>query len=714
MKKAKLFMMLALLVMGVSNTWADSWNDGVFEYNTQYTQSTNNVINLGTEDGIQCVAIRLYLNPQKTKTVKDTVYYEQATSDANYEYIDYKNAGLVLEDYDSGDDSRHYYYKRTRSISYPGTANNVINVTIPATVTRKVNGKDVTYKVTAIQKFGFNYEQTKWMGIYDCDNTVNENGNQKPSNYKYWPVVSRSNRELLSVDFTGATNLKYIGDYAFMGCDKLSSITLPSTLVYLGTGAFEMCDHLTYCDFVDNRSSFTTLKSWTFWMCRGLKNLQLPDCIVTIAGPPSGKTSGAPLQYLTKLTDIRLPNSLTTVGAHFLCCAGSLTRLVIPNSVTKIDAACFHGCQSLREVTLLGPASALKLGTGESKTFGENCTFDKDNVHDCTFYTTPDWVKDYASDSETAWYMIADNVDSQGYLIDPETKERIKDQNNKDIKVPTHTTNGNKLIALAEVKRTFEAGRWVTAIFPETFKHTFAGQTTPTTGYEVFDDPNAGTDITKKCRVAKMTAAEATSGVDPITNKPIILYKLTFTLVNESDFKPDVPYMFCPGRKVEDYVMISKDMYKTQAFKQKMTQDFKNEETITADDGAVIEMLGHYDKWDLYDYCFYFSYNGNEAANAKAKFYRVPENSKIKSDATRCFWYVKVNGIKTRINGAKVASNRFFDDEENNSTNGIEEVETRVVIDGIYDLNGRKLDIKPEDLPKGLFIINGKKVMINK
>ena len=58
---------------------------------------------------------------------------------------------------------------------------------------------------------------------------------------------------------------------------------------------------------------------------------------------------------------------------------------------------------------------------------------------------------------------------------------------------------------------------------------------------------------------------------------------------------------------------------------------------------------------------------------------------------------------------AKPASQRFFDDE----TTGIDNIETKVVIDAIYDLNGHKLNVKPEELPQGMFIINGKKV-INK
>ena len=691
MKKAKLFMMLALLVMGVSNMWGESWDDGTFVYNTTFNQSSSNS-NVQLPDGE--VAISLYLGKTKNN-VRDTVYYGAPFDDGNH--IEYIGVGYTE------DGNSHYYYVRRHSISYPGA--DVTSVTIPATV--KHNGK--TYKVTAIQKLGFTYTQSKWMGMWRCGSTPNPNN---PDSYDWWPVVSNSNRELREVDFSKATNLKYIGDYAFMACDKLRSVTLPKTIEYLGTGAFEMCDWLHECNFQDDECGFELLRNWTFWMCISLKNLQLPDGITEI----QGRTPGAALQYLFKLTDIRLPNTLNRIGAHFLCCASSLEKLTIPASVTYIDAACFHGCETLKEVYLLGTASALQPGTTGSMTFGKNDTFCKNQVSDCTFYTTPDYVNSYAD--HRTWALIADNqvggylceVDDEGNILYENGQPvYVLDANNQRVKVKTSSGNGNRLVSIAEVKRTFEADKWVTAIFPETFKHKFAGDENVTTGYNVFSTTD------KPVRVARMTSATAETGTDPDNGKPIRLYHLTFTLVDESQFQPDVPYMFCPGRKVEDYVMISKTMYNTQAFKQKMTQDLKT--SINADDGAVIDMLGHYKDWDLYDYCFYFSYKKSSTQTTEdesAKFYRVPEGSRITSAPTRCFWYVKVDGIKTRVGAAKVSSQKFFDIEEDNSTTGIEEMETRFVIDAIYDLNGRKLNVKPEDLPKGLFIINGKKVMINK
>ena len=703
MKKAKLFMMLALLVMGVSNVMGEEFTEGVFRCNTTYTQSTNNEINLGTEDGMQCIAISLDLG--KTKSVKDTVYYTSRHNSTGND-DDGDGAGSSASWSSIGtypsvvDNANRYFYERNHTVAYPGT--DVTSVTIPATITH--NG--TTYKVVAIQKFGFNYAQTKAIWVSRMETTGYGWNQTTECNEKSGSAcLSRSNRELKEVKFASNSNIKYIGDYAFMGCDKLSKITLPSTIEYLGTGAFELCDWLQKCEFQNDECHFSNLKNFTFWLCVSLKNLQLPDGITEI----EGRQTGGSLQYLLSLTDIRLPNTVTDIGPHFLCCAGSLLTLSIPASVTYIDAACFHGCEKLKEVYLLGPASALQLGDPDSQTFGANSTFCKDYVSDCTFYTTPDYVDSYADHS--VWALIADNQVG-GYLCEVDDNGNILYENGQPVyaldadgnkvKVKTPSGNGNRLVPIAEVKRTFEADKWVTAVFADKVIKHKVGNETITGMSNVFGE---GT------RVAKMTGATTSIGTDPQTGKTIRLYNLSFTLVPESEFEADVPYMFCPKNKVENYIMISKETYRSQAFKEKMTQDMKK--AVTADDGNEVDMLGHYKDWDLYDFCFYFSYKSSSTQTTEdetAKFYRVPEGSKLTSAPTRCFWYVKVNGIKTRV-GAKVASQRFFDDDENNSTTGIDNIPTKVVIEGIYDLNGRKLDIKPEDLPQGMFIINGKKVL---
>ena len=125
-------------------------------------------------------------------------------------------------------------------------------------------------------------------------------------------------------------------------------------------------------------------------------------------------------------------------------------------------------------------------------------------------------------------------------------------------------------------------------------------------------------------------------------------------------------------------------------------------------------MKGQYFQHMLAPGDFYFTYReaqkdaaGNITVPGDAKFYVVEEQSAAPMiKGCRCWWDIEETGMKQKNVSAKPASARFFDE-----TTGIDDVETKVVIDAIYDLNGHKLNVNPEELPQGMFIINGKKVL---
>lgn len=54
----------------------------------------------------------------------------------------------------------------------------------------------------------------------------------------------------------------------------------------------------------------------------------------------------------SKLKEIELPNTITTIGTFAFRAASSLTGIRIPQSVTRIDEGAFSGCTSLSSVEL--------------------------------------------------------------------------------------------------------------------------------------------------------------------------------------------------------------------------------------------------------------------------------------------------------------------------------------------------------------------------
>ena len=188
---------------------------------------------------------------------------------------------------------------------------------------------------------------------------------------------------------------------------------------------------------------------------------------------------------------------------------------------------------------------------------------------------------------------------------------------------------------------------------------------------------------------------------------------MKFTLVEGDAIAPNKPLLIKAGvKKEEPYPFYTTDDQSQTWFTTGASIDYgyagnPNETVVTASDGAKIYMIGRYLGHLLEPDNFYFMHYENNGSHSYS-FKRVPNQENAATiGGCRCWWVVEQNNMKSSNVMAKSASPRFFDGE----TNGIDEIPTRVVIDGIYDLNGRKLDVKPEELPQGLYIMNGKKVL---
>ena len=732
-----------------------SWSEGNFTYSTYHIQSTNTT---GDGSGMQGFMddtfdyypgqpeIAISLNLKKTNDNMTDVMY--ATVDAyqdGYGSIRYVNGNTPQVDGENlpttegvsatingvkytylGDNydkhgtgfwgpsgtyngynvyQRYYFYER----SYSGKYSDVTSVTIPKEVTHD----GVTYKVTAIQKWGFCYAQNDMNIRPSCSTYAQSTDEQgrtvmtytdKPGEEEKSNINDHSNDFLQTVTFEQFSNIHSIGDYAFMSCKKLKSIIVPASVTYFGQGIFECCTALTDCRFqtltsdmityyngletsesttdgtvipltesMVNQVRWSTLRIFTFWFCTALESLELPDGIVEI----KGRGYGGPLQYMTSLINLRLPNTLETIGEHFLCCAMSLKTLTIPASVTDIDGACFHGCESLESVYMLGPASALKTegsGSGEA-TFGQNGIFCADHVSDATFYCVEEYLSDYQADQ--GWSLI-----NEGGVYDASAGKY-----------------GNTLTTIPIEKRVFPT-KWVTAIFPyqvDDYKTVFGANTRV-----AVMDPDAEHTVT--------------TGKEQATGKQVQLYNIVFKLIDTDYIPAGTPVMICAGQQTE-YALYSADQQVTEWFRLESTKE--HGVPVTATDGAVITMKGKYVPYTMLPWDFYFMYKNktqDESGNVTytdpdevARFYRVPDAENAATvGICRCYWTINMDGVKIDATMAPSKSSRFFIDDE---VDGIDGIETRINIAGIYDLQGRKLDIDQSELPQGLYIVNGKKVV---
>jgi hypothetical protein len=129
------------------------------------------------------------------------------------------------------------------------------------------------------------------------------------------------------------SSVTFIGDSAFSNCNGMTSVTIPSSVTSIGDYAFEDCFGLTS---VTIPSSETSIGDYAFWNCFGLTSITIPSSVTSIGQGAFMACSG--------LTSVTIPSSVTSIGSvAFYYCSG-LTSVTIPSSVTSIGELAFYGC----------------------------------------------------------------------------------------------------------------------------------------------------------------------------------------------------------------------------------------------------------------------------------------------------------------------------------------------------------------------------------
>ena len=178
-----------------------------------------------------------------------------------------------------------------------------------------------------------------------------------------------------------------IQDKAFQGCEKLTSITIPDSVAHIGIDAFSYCRALTSVVIGDSvsmigKSAFrgcSNLKSVTIGSnVRYIDEYAFADCNETTSvyikdmtawcsiyfyhaeSNPlytwrySGHNNYAGNLYLNGelVTNLVIPDDVTSISSHAFQNCYSLTSVIIPNSVIDIKRMAFSKCISLTDVTL--------------------------------------------------------------------------------------------------------------------------------------------------------------------------------------------------------------------------------------------------------------------------------------------------------------------------------------------------------------------------
>ena len=219
------------------------------------------------------------------------------------------------------------------------------------------------------------------------------------------------------------TSNDVIGSYAFKGCNRLTSLTLPDGITSIGYYAFYDCRGLTSLTLP---VGITEIGDRAFDGCSGLKEVRFCindnlDTYLTKGHPYIDVDCGIKYYINDKeITSIEIPSNVTTLGNYvFQGCSG-LTSLTLPAGITEIGSSAFNGCSRLTSIYL----NAEKVPEIGSNVF-EGCDAKK-----CTLYVPMGTYDDYRlSDfgdyfenivgfDVTGSYKITINLEKAGTLPD--------------------------------------------------------------------------------------------------------------------------------------------------------------------------------------------------------------------------------------------------------------------------------------------------------
>jgi hypothetical protein len=461
-----------------------------------------------------------------------------------------------------------------------------------------------------------------------------------------------------NISFSNAySNPLYYAHHLYLNGEEVTELVIPEGVSSIGQYAFYHCSELTS---VTIPNSVTSIDGYAFFGCSSLTSVAIPNSVTTIGGYAFSGCSS--------LTSVTIPNSVTIIGTHAFQNCSSLTTVTIPNSVTIIGTYAFQNCSSLTSVTI--PNSVTSIGQSAF----QNCTsltYVKvgmerpvsitsgtfSNRANATLYVPRGSKNAYKAASY--WKQFKEIVE-----YDPEI---ILDENSED------GPEGYGVPMDVKVLRTIKGGEWNTICLPFAMTGEQVSEAFGSVELADFSDYQAGKSGDKTISIM-----------------------INFTPVDAADgMEANHPYLIRTSGDISDFTVTNVIL----------APDEENAQTAftTTEDGQEVtkgHMKGIYHAQTVVP-----ADNLFVSAN---KFYY--STGKTKMMAYRAYFYLADRLDRNESASAKIS---FMFNES--SADRIEDVEVRpAASSAIFDIQGRKVADSADGLqglPKGIYIVNGKKVV---
>ena len=228
---------------------------------------------------------------------------------------------------------------------------------------------------------------------------------------------------------------------------KIKSVVLPNTIIEIGESAFSKCEELSSVNIpasvtIIGASPFKASYNVKVTMSENNQNYKIMNNILY------NKDGTVLIESMVNEGTVTIPNGVKTVGAY----AFSETlaeKIILPDSVTKVEECAFYKCSNLIDVTLPNTLTELSrflfADTKISKfTIGSNVKkigeYAFGYCYDLKTIVIPKNVKDI--DNEAFYYAYIENiVIEDGSTISIDNGIFYDDYRIKTIRIPTSITN---------------------------------------------------------------------------------------------------------------------------------------------------------------------------------------------------------------------------------------------------------------------------------
>ena len=491
-----------------------------------------------------------------------------------------------------------------------------------------------------------------------------------------------------------------LGTQAFQQSKTLSKVVFKKGVGTIGTQCFAQCTALKCVDFY---SGTKTIDYQAFKDCTSLEDIVLPEGLEEIKG-------GA--FHSSAIKSIRLPNSLKYIRAQAFGWCKELKTITIPKNVELIERTAFQENYNLSDVYVLGTETKCQeqgfepvntqwytyngAGAGEKVTRNDYHPHDEMKMKTRTVFHYPKgayekYVNEDARKLGTSGYNRQYTTGEYGHKWAKIEDGRYNNGNNSNT-YPEYKGWQDFMLIGGEVKEESwedkKGDKWYTMCFP-------------------FDMTREQLESAYGATVEVVEFSAVKVAKDEKNNKTI---KLEFKKVVEGNTKAHHPYMIHPGFHTGDRkgVLCTITGVDLKKAKENEKEELLQSVSIEAD-GVTYTFVGNYDEHKQLAEHSYYYYSGDDESTYKNNFYKTKTTAGTTwSKYTACILLSKDDGVKAKVDI------EYADEKSDAPT----EIGTIAVAAGVrkdnkvYNINGQLMngDARNMDtLPKGVYIINGKK-----